>query len=188
MGNNYDKEYVKIDNVYVDKQILKTFFCCDLSRCKGFCCVIKGTLGPPVSQEEVELIEKIIPVILEYFEKPKLEYLYSNGFYDNFGGNLYLKTLYGDDCIFSYYESDIAKCIFQKAFSERKIDFKKPISCDLFPIRIYRGENTSLRYEKIETCNSAVEKGNKEKTRLVDFVSEALERVFGMEFVNQIKK
>lgn len=185
--NQFGRDFKIIDNIHIDKQIFKTFFCCDLFKCKGICCVVKGTLGPPVFFEEIGIIEKLIPDIISYFEKPKLDYLYSYGFYENYNGKYYLKTLFGDDCLFSYYDNDIAKCIFQKAYLEEKISFKKPISCDLFPIRMYNSRNTYLNYEKIKECNSALEKGKRENIRLLDFVSDALSRIFGIEFVHKIK-
>ncbi len=184
--NNIDFE--QIDNFYIDKNIFNTYFACDLSKCKGECCVVKGTLGAPVSFEEIKIIEKIIPDIRNYFDELKLNYLYCNGFYEKVGENYHLKTLNGDDCLFSYFDSDIAKCVFQKAYLDKKIDFKKPISCDLFPIRMYRSYKIFLKYEKISICNSAVLNGEQNKVHLIDFVSDALNRIFGIEFVDKIKK
>lgn len=181
------KDFENLDNVVIDKMIFEAHFACDLSKCKGICCVIKGTLGAPITLEEINIIDKIIPDITSYFEKPKLDYMYSNGFYEKFGDNYYLKTLNGDDCLFSYYDSDIAKCIFQKAYLDKQIDFKKPISCDLFPIRMYKGDKIYLKYEKISECKSAIIYGNDKKIRLFDFVRDALVRVFGSQFVDKIK-
>lgn len=182
-----NQNFVKLDNVYIDKQIFNSFFACDLSKCKGICCVIKGTLGAPVSYDEIKLIEKLIPDIVSYFEEAKLNYMYKNGFYEKSGNAYHLATLDGDDCLFSYYDSGIAKCIFQKAYIDKKIDFKKPISCDLFPVRIYKTEVITLRYEKIKECISAVENGTEKQIHLLDFISNSLTRIFGREFNEKIK-
>jgi hypothetical protein len=46
---------IQIDNVLVSAEILTENFCCDLSKCKGQCC-IEGDAGAPVTLEEIALI------------------------------------------------------------------------------------------------------------------------------------
>ena len=40
------------------------------------------------------------------------------------------------DCVFVYYENSVAKCAIEKAYHNGESDFRKPLSCHLFPIRI----------------------------------------------------
>ena len=54
----------QIQNTLVTLDIVEEFFCCDLERCLGACC-IEGDAGAPVTPAEVELIEKALPVIEE---------------------------------------------------------------------------------------------------------------------------
>ena len=90
-------------------------------------------------------------------------------------------TLVNDrECAFVIYENGIIKCSIEKAFIDKKIDFKKPISCHLFPIRIkeYR-DFDAVNYEEIKICKSACECGSKLEIPLYTFLKEPLIRKYG---------
>lgn len=175
----------------IEDAIFTSPFCCNLELCKGACCTIKGTLGAPSDFGEVRIIENILPVVEPYLEPLKLDEIIQKGFYENYGDRVYLNTLHGNDCVFSFIDNGIAKCAIEKAYIEGKIDFKKPVSCELFPIR-YNKKNNSLRYEKITECAGAIEYGNVMNISVAEFVRNALDRIFGEDFykemINERKK
>ena len=43
----------------VSEDIKDVKFCCDLSKCKGCCCV-EGDAGAPLLKEEIKKIEKVV--------------------------------------------------------------------------------------------------------------------------------
>ena len=45
-----------INNVLVSDDLFDSQFCCDLSQCKGLCCV-EGDTGAPVDPEEIADLE-----------------------------------------------------------------------------------------------------------------------------------
>ncbi len=47
----------------VSEDIIEKEFVCNLSACKGICCV-EGDAGAPLSQEETKILEDIYPTIL----------------------------------------------------------------------------------------------------------------------------
>ena len=53
---------IQIDNVLVSAEILTESFCCDLSKCKGICC-IEGDAGAPITFEELALLEDNLEAI-----------------------------------------------------------------------------------------------------------------------------
>ena len=53
---------IQIDNTLVSLDVLERQFLCDLSHCKGICCV-EGDSGAPLLEEEVGELEKALPVI-----------------------------------------------------------------------------------------------------------------------------
>ncbi|MBN1634752.1 MAG: DUF3109 family protein [Ignavibacteria bacterium] len=178
---------MKVDNIEIDETIFTTEFCCDINKCRGACCTISGTLGAPTDMEEICIIEKLIPEIRVYMETEKINEIMSKGFYENYNNKYYLNTLNGNDCIFVFKENGIAKCAIEKAFLEGKIEFRKPVSCELFPIRYNRGTNY-LKYEKITECESALEKGKLKGITVAEFAGNAIKRKFGKEFYYKIIK
>ena len=83
------------------------------------------------------------------------------------------------ECVFVYFEKGIAKCAIEKAFLNGEISFRKPVSCQLFPIRITKFGGDVLRYEKFNECAPALDKGNKENIKIVEFCQESLKRNYG---------
>lgn len=92
------------------------------------------------------------------------------------------------ECVFAFYENGIAKCSFQKAYNNGESDFPKPISCHLFPIRIYGKKRKILRYEELYECIDALAKGEEENISVFEFARESLEREYGKEFYKELKK
>lgn len=178
---------MKVNNIEIDDAIFTTEFCCDLDKCRGACCTISGTLGAPTDMEEICIIEKLIPEIRVYMETEKINEMMAKGFYENYNNKYYLNTLNGNDCVFVYKENGIAKCAIEKAFLDGRIKFRKPVSCELFPVR-YNGEINYLRYEKIHECESALEKGKIKKITIAEFACDALKRKFGEEFHEEMMK
>jgi hypothetical protein len=91
-------------------------------------------------------------------------------------------------CVFVYYEKDIAKCSLEKAFLDGKTDFRKPISCHLFPIRISVFGGDILRFENFEECSPALERGEEEEVNLIDFLAEPLKRKYGTNWYLKLKE
>ncbi|MCX6166329.1 MAG: DUF3109 family protein, partial [Ignavibacteriae bacterium] len=167
---------------FFDDRIFSTNFVCDISLCKGGCCTIRSQYGAPLKEEEIEIIKCILEKIEKYISIRNLNVIKKRDFYFRDGEKIYLNNVNDEDCVFSYITEGIAKCAFEKAYEFGEIDFKKPISCELFPIRVYGDEKNVLRFEKMNECEDAVINGNEKKIRVVEFVKDALERAFGKEF------
>ena len=56
---------VEIDNKLLSSELFKKEFVCNLSACKGACCV-EGNAGAPVDEDEVKILEKIYPKVAPY--------------------------------------------------------------------------------------------------------------------------
>ena len=52
----------QIGKTIVSEDLIEKDFVCNLSACKGACCV-EGEAGAPVTQEEVKLLQEIYPAI-----------------------------------------------------------------------------------------------------------------------------
>lgn len=182
-----DPEFVEIENTLVNLEIVNTNFTCDLSKCKGACCTMESEFGAPLTENEIEEIYKVLPVIMEYLPNEHSTEIEKNGFWIKKQNELMTRSVNNRACVFVTYDCEIAKCGIEKAFRDGKIDFVKPISCHLFPIRISNFNGEVVRYEKYSECGPALDKGNNTKMKVLDFCREALESKFGKEWFNKMK-
>jgi len=186
---------VVIDNVLVGDEIIQKQFVCDLSKCKGGCCE-DGDAGAPLEEEEldkiVELYEKVKPYLSQAsvaeIEK-KGKYVYNREF------GWVTPTLGNDSeiCVYGIRGTDgIIKCAFEQAYYDGKTDWKKPVSCHLFPIITTKGKNGNhdkLNYEPREKlCNPACTLGKQLQVTTYQFLKEAVIRKFGKEFYEALDK
>ena len=177
-----------IDGVLVSKEIVKTHFSCDLEKCKGACCTMKSEFGAPLNSDEIDIIEEKLEIIKEYLPKKSIVEIEKNGFWEQKEDLLMTRSLGDTDCVFVYYENDIARCSIEKAYYDKKIDFVKPISCHLFPIRITDFGGDVLRYEEYEDCKPALEKGEKEEVTIMEFCEKPIKRAYTNNFYDKLEK
>ena len=173
---------IEIRQTIIDDIIPQIKFACHVSVCKGACCTLAGGTGAPLLDNEIEQIERAFPIIKSSLPKEHLEAIMQFGLYEGKPGSYTTMCFNNHACVFVLYEEGIARCAFEKAFGEGKIKWKKPISCHLFPIRVSRSMPERLRYERIAECNLALDRGEKEKIFLINFLKEPLIRTFGLEW------
>lgn len=179
---------LQIDNILVGREIAKIRFACDLEKCKGACCTLDSEYGAPLMPEELELIENVLDKVKDYLpEKHRLE-IEVKGFYERKDNELMTRSFNNKACVFVYYENGVAKCGIEKAFLDGKTDFRKPISCHLFPIKISEFGGDVLRFEKFSECSPALERGEKEEINLIDFLQESLVRKYGSNWYLKLKE
>ena len=66
--------------------------------------------------------------------------------------------VHGKECVYVFFDQkNIAKCAIEAAYREGKIEYKKPISCELYPVRISSyPEFDAVNYHKWHICKSCV--------------------------------
>ncbi|MFZ1320028.1 MAG: DUF3109 family protein [Ignavibacteria bacterium] len=172
----------------IDDRIFTTDFACNVSLCKGACCTLKGAGGAPLLEKEISSIKSALKTVKKYLCEEKVEILDNEGFINGSGKDLELKSLKDEDCVFAFREEGIAKCSFERAFFKNEIQFRKPISCHLFPIRITGKKRNILRYEEIYECRDAIDEGKEKKIKMFEFLKDSLEREYGKEFYKSLKE
>jgi hypothetical protein len=175
-----------INDVLVRDEIVEIPFSCDLKKCKGACCTLESELGAPVTKAEVEEIEKILPVIKEYLKQTNIDEIEEKGFFEIRDDEMMITSVNNRDCVFSFFDNGIAKCAIERAYFDGKVQFRKPISCHLFPIRVTDFSGDVLRYEKFSECAPALEKGKEENITIVEFCKDSLIRLYGEDWYNKL--
>jgi len=181
-------EIIPVENVIISEEVVKTNFACDLKKCKGACCTIESDCGAPLMEEEIKIIDGIIDVVKKYLPETHRKEIEKNGFYNAINNKLMTRSVNNKACVFVLYEEGIAKCSLEKAYLNGETDFKKPISCHLFPIRVTNFGGDILRYEKFDQCSPAVKKGDEKNIKMVDFCEESLTRLYGEQWYSNLKK
>lgn len=179
---------VQIGEVIVSFDVIKEPFFCDLEACKGQCCV-EGDSGAPLSEGEKEKLEAALPVIWNGLSEKAREVIKRQGvsFIDCEGDEV-TSIVDGKDCVFTCYDDKgCCYCAIEKAYREGKIDFYKPVSCHLYPIRVNKvGKYLALNYNRWDVCKAAVVLGKKEKVSVYQFLKEPLIRKFGAEWYEEL--
>ncbi len=181
-------KFYNIDNILVSKNLFTKKFSCDLEKCKGACCTMKSDYGAPLLEPEIEEIKKIYDIVKNYLPEHSIKEIEKNGFWEEKEGMLLTKSIRKRDCVFVYWDGDIAKCAIEKAYFDKKIKFRKPISCHLFPIRITNFGGPTLKFEEYQECKPALKKGKKENTNVIEFCKDSLTRGLGKQFYKQLQK
>ncbi|MEA3495522.1 MAG: DUF3109 family protein [Bacteroidota bacterium] len=180
---------LKIKNTIVTLDIFQEQFFCDLPKCKGLCCV-KGDYGAPLNEMEIFSLKKNIEKIKAFMNKDAVEHIEKYGFYETDpDDDQVTKCIKGEHCVFVIQGEDgIYKCAIEKAWQNGKIDFQKPISCHLYPIRINSLAGLEgVTYNRWDICKSACELGKKKKIPLFKFLKDPLIRKFGKEWYKELE-
>ncbi len=178
---------ILIQNIFIDPNVLSTEFQCNVSACKGACCV-EGDIGAPVLPEESKEMSGIVSAIEPFISNKGVQKLKS------FGTSVYYEKektegtplIDNGACAYAVRDSNgVILCGMEKAFLAGATSFKKPVSCELYPIRVeVHPENGCyiLKYDKWDICNPACSFGQKNSMPLYRFVKNGLVRRFGAEF------
>lgn len=170
-----------VGNVYISEDIADEFFVCDLEKCKGACCV-EGDLGAPLEKEETKLIESLLTEIKPFLSAKGLAEIEKQGaFIRDEEGDFSTPTIKNRECVYSFYDKrKHLKCGIEAAYRAGKIDFQKPISCHLYPIRVTKLDTEEgLNYSRWDICSPACKLGRSLGVPIYKFLKEPLIRKYG---------
>lgn len=179
---------LSIDQVLISDDVIEEKFVCDLSRCKGGCCV-DGDAGAPLSREEAGLLEEIAGKVIPYLPEASVRELRRQGAFVTDAEGYMTPLVDGGICVYGIVENGIVKCGIEKAFQDGKISFKKPLSCHLYPIRIQSLEGyEAMNYEPREDlCKPGCALGAQLRVPVFRFLKEALVRRYGEAFYEALE-
>jgi hypothetical protein len=179
---------LQIENTITSLDIIDKSFCCDLSECKGACC-IHGDSGAPLEDNETEILEKIYPHVKKFLRNESINAIEKLGVWTIDMDNDKVTPLVDDkECAYTIFEDGIAKCAIEKAFYAGTIEFQKPISCHLYPIRLKEYPDfTAINYHCWKICKPALTKGSSLNMPIYLFLKDSLVRKFGANWYSQLE-
>jgi len=179
----------QLGKTIVSEEILERDFVCNLSACKGNCC-IDGDAGAPLSAEETKIMEEIYPKVKPYLRPEGIAAIEAQGTWvKGEDGDFETTLIEGKDCAYVIFDGATALCGIEQAYNEGIVDWKKPVSCHLYPIRVKDfSEFTAVNYDKWDICDDACTLGKELQFPVYKFVKEALVRRFGEDWYLELEK
>ena len=179
---------IAIDKTLISDELGSICFACDLSACKGQCCV-DGDAGAPLDEEEISILEDCYDEVKPYMTLEGIEQVELSGVFDyDMFGNYVTPLVNGRECAFVYHENGIAFCAIEKACKEGKISFLKPVSCHLYPVRISKYDDfEAVNYNEWHICKPALLNGKENDIPLYVFLKDSLIRKYGENWYNELK-
>lgn len=185
-----EKVMIEVGGHLVSEELIKENFICHLEKCKGACC-IEGDSGAPLNEDELVILESIYPKVKPYMTAKGIEAIEQQGTsVKDFEGD-YTTTCVdtNKECAYVTWENGITKCAIEKAYEDKVIDWKKPISCHLYPIRLTQyPEFDMLHYDRWSICSSACDLGNEHNVKVYQFLKDPLIRKYGEDWYQELEK
>ena len=181
---------IVIGNKIISEEIKDKEFVCNLAACKGACCV-EGDGGAPIELDEMEDMEEIYEKVKPFLTPEGIDAIEKQGPFvlEKEDGIMKTPLVKNKACAYVNYKDGITYCGIEKAWMEKKIDFRKPVSCHLYPIRISKLNNgmEAINFEQWDICSPACENGANLKIPVYQFTKNALIRKYGEEFYNALE-
>jgi hypothetical protein len=179
---------LQIQDTLISLDLIEQQFCCNLTHCRGICCV-EGDSGAPVELDEVLKLESALPDVWDDLSEEAKKIIREQGVvYADKDGELVTSIVNGKDCVFTCYdEKGTCLCAVEKAWREGKINFMKPVSCHLYPIRVKKFPDfTAVNYQEWSICSGARLYGQQIGLPVYQFLKEPLIRKFGQEWYEEL--
>ncbi len=171
-----------IGNILVSDDVTDEQFACNLTACKGACCW-EGDFGAPLEDAELPILERIYPAVAPHLTEAGRAAIAEQGTYTKNGDGHDTPLIDGGACAYMTLDgTGTAQCGIEQAYNAGDIDWKKPISCHLYPIRINTNPHTgfeALNYDVWDICSAACSRGEREQIAIYEFVKPALIRKYG---------
>ena len=180
----------QIGNSLVSEEIITNSFVCNLKACKGACCV-EGEAGAPLEKTEIEFLEKNYDLIAPFLSEKGKAAIEKQGKFVQLKKGIFETPLVDNkECAYVVFGNNgTAQCGIENAHRGNAIDWKKPISCHLYPVRVQSYEKmVAVNYHNWSICSDACSLGDELKKPVFEFVKEALIKKFGNEWFLELEE
>lgn len=178
----------QIGDTIVSDEVLEKEFVCNLTACKGQCC-IDGDAGAPLDKDETAILEEIYPKIKSYLRAEGIDSIEQQGTWVvGEDGDFETPLINNKECAYVIFDGDTALCGIEQAYNEGLIQWKKPISCHLYPIRIKEySQFSAVNYNRWHICDDACVLGKELEVPVYRFLKEPLIRKYGEDWYTELE-
>ena len=188
--NFISKVMFQIGKTIVSEEIIENDFVCNLSACKGACC-IDGEAGAPLEDDETKILDQIYTKVKPFLRKESINSIEKQGTYvKGFDGEWETPLVNNSECAYVIFDKKgTALCAIEEAYNQGAIDWKKPVSCHLYPVRVKKyAEFSAVNYHKWHICDDACSLGKELQVPIYKFVKQALVRKFGENWYAELEE
>ncbi|GBD06931.1 hypothetical protein HRbin21_00740 [bacterium HR21] len=181
--------FLPVGDVLVESSLAEVPFACDVERCGGACCTVPGAEGAPLVEGERSLLEEVLPVVMPFLSAEAQEVIRRQGAVLERSGRVFTRCVEEGPCVFVVWERGIARCALQRAYEMGLTRWCKPLSCQLFPLRLRQhGEQRFLVFDPFPECAPAYGNGRRLGVSVLEMVRQGLERAFGEEWYEKASR
>lgn len=180
---------LEIAGKVVSSELFTLRFVCDVRQCHGMCCY-EGDGGAPLAEGEKEQIEALWPDIKPLLpaEQRRLVRDMGYGVLDE-DGDLVTPLVAGRQCVYALRDADGCwACAIEKLWHSNHTAFRKPLSCQLYPIRVcWHNDIETLEIHHWRVCRGAEARGEAEGLPVFRFLKDAIVRAWGEDFFHELE-
>jgi hypothetical protein len=151
---------------------------------------VEGDSGAPVEEAEAKILEEIFLKVKPFLRPEGIKAIEEQGTsVTDWDGELVTPLVKGKECAYVIFdEKGITKCGIEKAWEAGAVDFQKPVSCHLYPVRItpYR-DFDAVNYHKWNICSPACTLGKELEVPVYKFLEAPLIRKYGAEWYGELE-
>ncbi|MEN0003800.1 MAG: DUF3109 family protein [Bacteroidota bacterium] len=181
-----------VQDKLISLDVVEEQFMCNLTACKGACCW-EGDYGAPLEDEELHTLQRIYEQVKPFISPAGIQAVEEQGtaVFTKEADVFSTPLINNGPCAYMTYDrTGTAQCGIEQAYNAGKIDFRKPISCHLYPIRVKADKQTdfeALNYDRWDICSAACEKGKQEQMPVFRFAKAAIIRKYGEDFYEELE-
>lgn len=179
-----------IGNTLVSDELITERFACHIEACKAACCV-EGDGGAPLLEQEAAILDEIYPRIAPFLSEQGRRSIEEQGKWvtDEDDGEKCTPLVEGRECAYALWdEKGSLHCGIEKAWEAGAVDFRKPGSCHLYPVRVKEHKDfTAVNYHRWHICQPACDLGSRLGIPVFRFLKDALIARFGVEWYAELE-
>lgn len=180
---------IAIGSTLCSEEVFTHAFVCDLGKCQGACCV-EGDAGAPLRDEELLVLDRIRPALEPFLRPEGLAALAEQGNYvRDSDGEWVTPLVAGKECAYVVFKGGTSFCGIETAHRAGVVDWPKPLSCHLYPIRVtsYKAYD-ALNVDHWKVCEPACSLGRELNVPVFRFLKNSLIRAYGTEWYEEAEQ
>jgi hypothetical protein len=150
---------------------------------------VQGDAGAPLVESELKILDDIFEKVRPYITAEGIKSVEKFGTWTKDEFDEFVTPLIdGKECAYTVFdENGVARCGIEDAYNDGAIEWRKPQSCHLYPIRVTEySEFSAVNYHEWNICSDACVLGEELKVPVYKFLKEPLINQFGENWYKEL--